>query len=185
MVALTQGKIAGYAAGQSLGYALSDDDRDRFRSAHCTMARHWKFQRALWRVYDYPRVNLAHAKLETAVCRCEDVSVGCVLDAINNGCVSAREVKLRTRLGMGPCQGRYCVPVLQHLMADRAGTTVNGRSGFAPRVPVKPIAIADILRTMSNERSTKKARLGYSWRRCSWSVPRGIPGGWRGQGGCC
>ncbi|MBM85259.1 MAG: hypothetical protein CMM47_04475 [Rhodospirillaceae bacterium] len=151
MVALSQGEIAGYAAGQSLGYPLSNDHRSRLGMARRTMARQRRFQRALWRIYEYPRVNLEHAKPETAFCRCEEVSVGSVLSALDNGCVSTGEVKRRTRLGMGRCQGRYCVPVLQHIMANRAGTTVDSNSGFAPRVPVKPVAIEDLLRSMSNE----------------------------------
>jgi len=151
MVALSQGEIAGYAAGRSLGYTLSNEDQDRLSAAHATAARHQAFQKALWRVYDYPRVNLRRATPQTMVCRCEEVTVGDVTAVLDNGAASAGDVKRRTRLGMGRCQGRYCAPILQHILAERKGAKIDGRSGFAPRVPVKPFAIEDLLRSMSNE----------------------------------
>ncbi len=46
----------------------------------------------------------------TIVCRCEDVSLG----EIGEGW-SARQIKLYTRAGMGPCQGRVCQPALEFL----------------------------------------------------------------------
>jgi hypothetical protein len=46
----------------------------------------------------------------TIVCRCEDVTLG----QIGEGW-SARQIKLYTRAGMGPCQGRVCQPALEFL----------------------------------------------------------------------
>jgi thioredoxin reductase len=48
-------------------------------------------------------------RADTIVCRCEDVPFG----AIDPGW-GARETKLCTRAGMGPCQGRVCGPILVH-----------------------------------------------------------------------
>ena len=50
------------------------------------------------------------ARPETVVCRCEDVPLSAV--AAWGG---AREAKLSTRAGMGPCQGRVCGPALEFL----------------------------------------------------------------------
>ena len=58
-----------------------------------------------------PRPQLRRLALpETIVCRCEDVPIG-RLDAA----WSARQAKLYTRAGMGPCQGRVCGPALELL----------------------------------------------------------------------
>jgi len=46
----------------------------------------------------------------TIVCRCEDVTYG-RLDPV----FAAREAKLATRIGMGPCQGRVCGPAAEFL----------------------------------------------------------------------
>lgn len=48
---------------------------------------------------------------DTIVCRCEDVPLSAVRQAMN-----ARDAKLQTRCGMGPCQGRVCGPALQCLL---------------------------------------------------------------------
>ena len=50
------------------------------------------------------------ARPDTPVCRCEDVAHGRF-----EGLASAREAKLATRAGMGPCQGRVCGPALGFL----------------------------------------------------------------------
>lgn len=53
----------------------------------------------------------------TLLCRCEDVTVGRA-----RACRHAREAKMHTRLGMGPCQGRVCGPAACHLFGWPADT---------------------------------------------------------------
>ena len=49
---------------------------------------------------------------QTIICRCEEVSLEDIQNtAIKYQC-SAREVKLRTRAGMGYCGGRTCRPAV-------------------------------------------------------------------------
>ena len=48
---------------------------------------------------------------ETIVCRCEDVAFGSLC-----GHTSWTDAKLRTRCGMGPCQGRVCGPAIDYLL---------------------------------------------------------------------
>jgi NADPH-dependent 2,4-dienoyl-CoA reductase/sulfur reductase-like enzyme len=64
----------------------------------------------------------------TIVCRCEDVSYGAVQDA-----TCARQAKLYTRAGMGPCQGRTCMPGLEFLLAWQPDTV---------RPPVEPALVS-------------------------------------------
>ena len=82
---------------------------------------------------------------ETLVCRCEEL----VLSDIESGFAAGSEgigaVKRATRAGMGRCQGRYCGPILARLAADRQGVALDEAAHWAPRPPVKPIAIADII----------------------------------------
>jgi hypothetical protein len=46
---------------------------------------------------------------------------------------------------MGRCQGRYCGPILAALAAARRGVALDEAGHWAPRPPVKPIRIADIV----------------------------------------
>lgn len=55
------------------------------------------------------------AQVDTILCRCEDITVGAV-----NGRSDSRDIKLQTRCGMGPCQGRICGPILQSLALPHA-----------------------------------------------------------------
>ena len=65
------------------------------------------------------------------ICRCEEVSLGRLEAALADGASSIGEVKLRTRAGMGRCQGRYCAPVIAGLLAD--GKAVRSTSGRSSR----------------------------------------------------
>lgn len=93
--ALAEGALAGAAAAGAADDELAGLQRRR-RQARA-FAMHLQAHFAL-----DPRVR-ALAAPDTLVCRCEDVPLA-ALDA----CRDAREAKLATRCGMGPCQGRIC-----------------------------------------------------------------------------
>ncbi len=57
----------------------------------------------------------------------------------------AGALKRATRVGMGRCQGRYCGPVAARMVAGATGKSIEDLSFFAPRVPIKPVAISTIL----------------------------------------
>ncbi|HEY8463170.1 MAG TPA: NAD(P)/FAD-dependent oxidoreductase [Bacillota bacterium] len=52
------------------------------------------------------------------VCRCETISEGEIRDAIHRGANTLDGVKLRTRSGMGRCQGGFCTPVIMKLLME-------------------------------------------------------------------
>lgn len=93
-LAVVEGQIAGLAATGSVEKAKTlMEKRDRGR----------RFIRALETTFELdPRLR-SLSESETFVCRCEDVSFG-ELSSYS----SARDAKLHTRCGMGPCQGRIC-----------------------------------------------------------------------------
>jgi NADPH-dependent 2,4-dienoyl-CoA reductase/sulfur reductase-like enzyme len=64
----------------------------------------------------------------TIVCRCEDVPYGSV-----QGAACSRQAKLYTRAGMGPCQGRTCMPGLEFLLGWQPDTV---------RPPVEPTSVS-------------------------------------------
>lgn len=51
------------------------------------------------------------------VCRCERVSEGEIVDAIQRGASTLDGVKFRTRAGMGRCQGNFCSPKSAGILA--------------------------------------------------------------------
>jgi bacterioferritin-associated ferredoxin len=80
------------------------------------------------------------------VCRCEEITLKQIEAALADGAPSIGELKRATRAGMGACQGRYCGPILSQLLAERLGRPLDEELRFAPRMPVKPVRIADIAR---------------------------------------
>ena len=56
-----------------------------------------------------------------AVCRCETVSEGEIVEAIRHGATTLDGVKFRTRAGMGRCQGGFCTPRVVKIIARELG----------------------------------------------------------------
>jgi len=57
------------------------------------------------------------------ICRCEQISKGEVLDAINSPipALTVDAIKRRTRSGMGRCQGGFCKPLIAKLIKEETG----------------------------------------------------------------
>lgn len=133
-VAAAAGALAGAAAARHLGLVADAGD------AEVRLARHRGFQAALWTLFAPARPLVGHLTAETIVCRCEGVTAGDVAAAQAAGAASHAAIKQATRLGMGPCQGRSCAPLLARLAPEAMP------AGLAPRAPVRPVRIADLAR---------------------------------------
>ena len=68
--------------------------------------------------------NASYGKI---VCRCETVTEGEILDAINRplGATTLDGVKRRTRAGMGRCQAGFCSPTTMALIAQKLGIKIE------------------------------------------------------------
>ncbi len=128
--ALVEGTIAGLAAA---GAAASAERLLPVRD------RHRAFARATAAAFAPREELLRLADESTIICRCEDVSLG----ALKAGW-SAREAKLVTRAGMGPCQGRVCGPILEVLLGAAPDTV---------RIPAFPTSVA-VLADLAWERGS-------------------------------
>jgi NAD(P)H-nitrite reductase large subunit len=93
-----------------------------------------------------PGGDVLHLKqsLESVViitCRCEEILDSEIAGAIAAGARTVDDVKRRTRAGMGACQGIYCVPVIEALVAQATGTTVDRVAPMTARPPVRVVAL--------------------------------------------
>ncbi len=61
------------------------------------------------------------------ICRCEEISKGEILDALNSPiCVPTLDgIKKRVRPGMGRCQGGFCSPLVVKIIADFLGEPMS------------------------------------------------------------
>jgi NAD(P)H-nitrite reductase large subunit len=73
------------------------------------------------------------------VCRCEEITVGEVLQAIRDGARDLDAVKRMTRAGMGLCQGRTCSVLVRHLLKWKTGRPDEELPPVTTRPPVRLI----------------------------------------------
>ena len=69
------------------------------------------------------------------VCRCETVTEGEIVEAIKRGARTEEGIKMRTRAGMGRCQGGFCGPRVIDILARELNipiTKVTKRSADSP-----------------------------------------------------
>lgn len=61
------------------------------------------------------------------ICRCEEVSKGEIIDALNSPiCVPTLDgIKRRLRPGMGRCQGGFCGPLVMQIIAEHQGVPLS------------------------------------------------------------
>ena len=71
------------------------------------------------------------------LCRCEDVTAGAIDDAVAEGATTMSALKIVTRCGQGPCQGRMC----ERLVCERLPEPER----FSARAPIRPIPLGVLI----------------------------------------
>lgn len=135
-VAIAEGALAANAIASELHQrTLATHRHNRSR-----LQRHRRFQRHLWSLFAAP--VWAPPVGPTLVCRCERVSAEKITALVNDGVVGIDALKHATRVGMGPCQGRYCLPQVQ--MLSRQSAAADEHRMPTVRVPIKPTLIGTV-----------------------------------------
>jgi len=80
------------------------------------------------------------------VCRCEDISLADIENAIEQGITSLEQLKRFLHVGMGPCQGRTCGRIIARLMAEKTGRPLSQFKRTKPRPPLTSIPIHSALK---------------------------------------
>ncbi len=80
------------------------------------------------------------------ICRCEEVTVGEIRQAIAEGARDVVGVKRRTRAGMGLCQGRTCEKMVQQILSQELGIGPEETGSSSVRPPVKPVTFGTLAR---------------------------------------
>jgi len=73
------------------------------------------------------------------ICRCEDVTLEDVEKAIAEGFTDLESLKRRLRIGMGPCQGRSCIPLLVRILARKLNKKPEELLIPPSRPPIVPL----------------------------------------------
>jgi len=89
--------------------------------------------------------------MTTIICRCEDLTEDEIVEAIEEGYTTLEELKRKLRLGMGPCQGRTCIPLVMRLLAKHTGVSHCEMEIPVTHPPVVPVSLG-ILASDDNEK---------------------------------
>lgn len=144
-MATLQGRLAAISALETLGLA-SPSDADRYRARlQPAVNREERFSRMLWQRWRPRPGFIAGLEDHTVLCRCEDVMVKAVREACADGARDLYGVKLRTRLGMGICQGLYCNASGAELVARLTDQRVSDIAMPSVRPPVVPVRFSSIV----------------------------------------
>ncbi|WP_353475959.1 hypothetical protein PVT71_23555 (plasmid) [Salipiger sp. H15] len=140
------GARAALASGRAGGIALAQALRDGGAPAPIgskTLSREREAQRRLAAIYAHDGMDrLAGLPGDTVLCRCEGRTLADLRDL--GDAPRPRELRLLGRIGMGPCQGRFCGEwVARATAADPAAPPASPPG--AARWPLAPVAIADLL----------------------------------------
>ncbi|WP_442601538.1 (2Fe-2S)-binding protein [Paenibacillus sp. KN14-4R] len=78
------------------------------------------------------------------ICRCEEISLGQIVDTAKEYQCSSREVKLRTRAGMGYCGGRTCRLLVDKIIQQVSDAAIPHETTLKYQPPVRPVSFQNL-----------------------------------------
>lgn len=140
-VAALQGQLAGLAAAQQLGCLSGGAFEKQSAPIRARLRSLNRLTDALNRAYAFPEGIAFLAQDDTLLCRCDEVTLQKVKAAIAQGGTDLHQLKLRTRAGMGYCQGRNCSAVIAPHIARATGQPLASLRPFTIRPPLQPVPL--------------------------------------------
>jgi len=83
-------------------------------------------------------------KKKIIVCRCEDLTLDEVEKTIDMGYTDLEELRKKLRIGMGPCQGRSCLPIVMRILERKTGKRILKESLPTSRPPIIPVPLGTL-----------------------------------------
>ncbi len=139
-VAKAQGKLAGISILEQMNieHGFDVEKVDAVKQYEKNM----RFQEHVNKIF-YARPDfLSFCDDNTYICRCEEVTIGKLKKIIEDGVHDLGAIKRLTRIGMGRCQGRYCLQNVAKVLELMTGKKIAADKYIIPQAPLKPIPIA-------------------------------------------
>lgn len=93
--------------------------------------------------------RLANLPDDTILCRCEQRTLGDLRSLLTTDGISAKEIKLLGRFGMGRCQGRFCSKWVQTLSSELGPVEHPVTESGRQRWPLRPASIGALANIVS------------------------------------
>ncbi len=140
-IATLTGHLAAIDTACKLG-KITENERDRLAVEHRKqLNRDRAIRPFLDHVFPPNRQILNPEDDDVLVCRCEEITVGQIREAIAQGARHPAQIKGKTRSGMGPCQGRMCGATLTEMIAASCSIDIKEVGTLHVRTPIKPLSI--------------------------------------------
>ena len=122
---------------------------------------------------EWHRLADAHAADDLIICRCEEITRGQIMQAVDLvGANDPDEIKRVSRAGMGVCQGRGCRPIIAGILASRAHKTIDELPFASFRPPIRAVPL-NALATVEERPLMWPAAFKEAERRLATSVVSG------------
>jgi thioredoxin reductase len=139
MVAAAEGRVAGLSAAHQLGYLDGTAYLKQVRPAMAKLRHLNRMAKSLQQIYSFPEGLSYLADDETTICRCEEVTLGKLKEALGYGVENLNQVKRLSRTGMGYCQGRNCSVLVAPYVNRICGQPLDAVTPFTVRPPIHPV----------------------------------------------
>jgi NADPH-dependent 2,4-dienoyl-CoA reductase/sulfur reductase-like enzyme len=147
-LARIEGRIAGLAAAQHVGCLSELAATASIAQQQPALAREQRFAAMLGDLFTPGPGLYSLPNDDTVICRCEEVRLSQIREAVTVGAASVNEVKGLTRCGMGNCQGRVCGDLLARSIAGLLDSsndyakTLEAIGAFTVRPPLHPLPLS-------------------------------------------
>lgn len=133
-----EGEMLGHHLAQLHGAIVGTNLDRRLKHLARRLRAVRRFRQGMDGIFPPPTTTPSPYPDSAIACRCEEVSVGDISQAISFGAGTSTGVKLWTRAGMGACQGRSCEHVVDSLLAEALPHVP--RTPPRAQFPVRPTA---------------------------------------------
>ncbi|MEW5719958.1 MAG: FAD-dependent oxidoreductase [Chloroflexota bacterium] len=139
-----QGQVAGISALERVGRLSPESANARRAHLRLSVEHESRFGAMLWDRFRIRPGLLDLIEDDTVICRCEGITAAQIKASVADGARDFRGAKIRTRVGMGVCQGRYCYANVAMLLAREHRCAVPEIGLPRIRPPVVPIQIKNL-----------------------------------------
>ena len=142
---VNEGLLAALSIREQIGELTTAQAESQRKKLLRQRVHHMQFVRLVNGLYRIPPGAYEDIPDETIICRCEDVTVGAVKEAIQMGLNTPGALKVAVRTGMGNCQGRTCGPIIFDMLNGLGGVNVQSLRQLSVRPPIKPVAVRSLI----------------------------------------
>lgn len=139
-VAELTGKRAALALLSDTG---TEKARRRIEAINKKIRKAEPFRQALEDAFPFPHHLARGLADDVMLCRCEGLTAGVVRAAASEtGECEINRLKAFTRVGMGRCQGRVCMPAVLEVAATEGDVVIEKAGRVRGQAPIKPVPLS-------------------------------------------